>query len=76
MKARATLRYVAIAGDVLFLLWIVRNGFDDGFRAGLVELVSWIGLLGLLALNAVLLWGGRERLNRRHGEPTFPRSGV
>jgi hypothetical protein len=60
-KARTVLRYAAIAGDVLYLLWIVRNGFEDGFRAGPVALVSWIGLLGLLVLNAVLLWSGRER---------------
>jgi hypothetical protein len=51
-----TLRIVAIAGDLLFIAWILRNGLEAGFRGTPVEVVSWIGLLGLLALNAALLW--------------------
>ena len=51
-----TLRIVAIAGDLLFIAWILRNGQEAGVRGTPVEVVSWIGLLGLLALNAALLW--------------------
>jgi hypothetical protein len=50
------LRIVAIAGNLLFIAWILRNGQEAGFRGTPVEVVSWIGLLGLLALNAALLW--------------------
>ena len=52
---RRWLRYAAIAGDVVFVLWIVRNGIDEGFSATPVQAVSYVGLIVLLALNAVLL---------------------
>lgn len=52
------LRYLAVAGDVVYILWIVRNGMESGFRGTPVEVVSFVGLIVLLALNAglLLLW--------------------
>jgi len=55
-KVRSWLRYLVIAGNVVFILWIIRNGMEAGFRGSPVEVVSWVGLIALLALNAVLLW--------------------
>jgi hypothetical protein len=59
-RAHSLFRYAAIAGNVVYVLWILRNGIDEGFAGGLVQFVSMIGLMLLLALNAVLLWH-RER---------------
>lgn len=50
------LRYVALAGNVLYILWIVYNAIDDGFTsAHTVEAVAVSGLVVLLSLNAYLL---------------------
>ena len=55
-RGRAWLRYVAIVGNALFILWIVRNGIDEGFRGTPPEIASFVGLVLLLTLNSVLLW--------------------
>jgi len=49
-------RYAAIAGNIIFIAWLLVNGIDERFR-GLkpVGLASMVGLLFLLALNIVLL---------------------
>jgi hypothetical protein len=49
------LRYLAIAGNVAFVLWILRNGINEGFKATPVEIVSYVGLVILLLLNTFLL---------------------
>jgi hypothetical protein len=54
-RSRSWLRYSAMAGNVLYLLWIARNAVNEGFRAGPVEAVSLGGLIVLLILNVVLL---------------------
>ncbi len=49
------LKYIAIFGNVIYILWIVYNGIDDGFRdIGSIQTISLIGLLVLLILNSVL----------------------
>ena len=55
-ESRAALRYLAIAGNALFALWILYNGIDEGFGATPVQLASYIGLWCLLALNSFLLY--------------------
>jgi hypothetical protein len=54
-------KYVAVAGNVLFILWVTYNGIDEGFSRTLVEKVSYAGLMLLLVLNTVLIL----RLNHR-----------
>jgi hypothetical protein len=50
------LRYVALAGNVIYILWIIYNGIDEGFRyIGSVQAVSLVGLIILLILNLILL---------------------
>ena len=55
-KVRSCIRYFVIAGNAVFVLWIIRNGMEAGFRGRPVEVASWVGLIALLVLNAVLLW--------------------
>lgn len=50
------LRYAAIVGNILYMLWIIRNGIDEGFRATVVQKISYAGILILLALDSVLLY--------------------
>ena len=54
-RVRTWLRYAAIAGDVVFILWVLRNGIEDRFRGTPVEMASFMGLTVLLLLNAALL---------------------
>ncbi len=52
-----SLRYIALIGNAMYILWILYNGIDEGSRSvGSVEIVSLIGLFFLLFLNIVLLW--------------------
>lgn len=50
------LRYIALAGNLLFILWILYNGIDEGSRSvGRIEALSLGSLVLLLGLNIVLL---------------------
>lgn len=49
------LRYAAIAGNIIFILWISYNGIKEGFRGTLPEKFSYVGLMGLLAINTFFL---------------------
>ncbi|MBS1657163.1 MAG: hypothetical protein K1X63_07725 [Chitinophagales bacterium] len=51
----AFIRPVAIAGNLMFLFWILYNGINEGFAGTLVEKVSYIALMLLLAANCILL---------------------
>ena len=48
-------KYLATAGNVLFILWVTYNGIDEGFNGTLVQKVSYVGLMLLLVLNTVLI---------------------
>ena len=58
-STRSWLRYVAIAGNAAFVLWVLYNGIDEGFRGGPVAMASMVGLIVVLALDTVLLWPKR-----------------
>jgi hypothetical protein len=49
------LRYLAVAGNILFILWILYNGINEGFNGTVPEIISYIGLVLLLGLNSALL---------------------
>jgi hypothetical protein len=55
------LRYLAVLGNTVFILWILYNGIDEGFQGTRVEVFSYIALILLLSLNAVLLSLPRSR---------------
>ena len=47
---------LALLGNILFVLWMLFNGIDEGFRGSTgPQIVSYIGLGLLLALNGFLL---------------------
>ncbi len=48
-------RYVAVVGNVIFILWITFNAIDSGFRGTIYEKISGIGLIFLLTLNILLI---------------------
>jgi len=50
------LRFISISGNVIFVLWILRNGINEGFRGTPLEIVSYVGLMILLLLNTFLLY--------------------
>ncbi len=54
------LSYAAILGNVLYILWITYNGMDEGFSGTMVQKVSYVGIISLLTLNAVLLYLRKE----------------
>jgi len=54
------IRYVAIAGNTVFALWIVYNGINEGLKGTHLEVISYVGLVVLLLLNTVLLVGARR----------------
>ena len=62
------LSIAAIAGNVLFVLWILFNGINEGFKGTRVEKVSFITLVGLLAVNAFLLIRKRRLQNKKRQE--------
>lgn len=49
------LSWAAVAGNILFVLWILYNGINESFQGTTIEKVSYIALMGLLAVNAFLL---------------------
>jgi hypothetical protein len=49
------LSFAAIAGNILFVLWIIYNGIDEGFQGTKVEKFSYVTLSVLLAVNAFLI---------------------
>jgi uncharacterized membrane protein YjgN (DUF898 family) len=53
------LTWAALAGNILFMLWISYNGIKEHFRGTLLEKISYIGLMGLLAINTILVLSKR-----------------
>ena len=56
------LSWAAVAGNILLVLWILYNGINAGFQGTLLEKISYFSLMGLLAVNTILLLdGGRKK---------------
>ena len=49
------LRKAALAGDMLFVLWILFNAMDSGFKGTRIEILASIILIFLLILNGYFL---------------------
>ncbi len=54
----ALMRSAAIAGNILFVLWMTFNALKEGFSGTIYEKISYAGLICLLALNSYLVLGG------------------
>jgi hypothetical protein len=55
------LTWAAIAGNILFMLWISFNAISEHFRGTIYQKISYVGLMGLLAINSILVL--RRRTN-------------
>ena len=55
------LRYAAIVGNFLFILCILFNGIKEGFKAPLTENFHYVAVMGLLAINTVLLFSRTQQ---------------
>jgi hypothetical protein len=55
------LRHIVIAGNIIFVLWILYNGINEGFQGTPIEIVSYIGLMVLLLLNAFLIYSRQRK---------------
>lgn len=53
-------RALAIACNILFILWILYNGVQEDFQGTLPEKISYIGLICLLLANTGLLLGRKQ----------------
>jgi hypothetical protein len=62
----ALLSLAAIAGNVLFALWILYNGINVGFQGTTIEKFSYAALMVLLAVNAFLLIRNYRQQNRNN----------
>ena len=51
----ALLRVAAVSGNILFVLWVTFNGLKEGFSGTIYQKLSYIGLVGLLAINSFLI---------------------
>ena len=49
------LTWAAIAGNILFMLWISYNAISEHFRRTIYQKLSYFGLMGLLAINSILV---------------------
>jgi hypothetical protein len=49
------LTLAALAGNILFMLWISYNGISEHFRGTIYQKLSYIGLMGLLVINSILI---------------------
>ena len=49
------IRPLVIIGNALFICWILVNGINENFEGSLIEKMSYIGLMLLLALNIYFL---------------------
>jgi hypothetical protein len=50
------LKYLALTGNTLFVLWLLYNGMNEGWRGTTPEIASYILLVFLLLLNSALLF--------------------
>ncbi len=53
------IKYLAVAGNIIFILFILyKGGIDKGFNGTIYQKISTIILLGLLAANSLFLISG------------------
>jgi hypothetical protein len=49
------LSWSAITDNILFMLWISYNGINEHFKGTIYQKMSYVGLMGLLAINIFLI---------------------
>jgi hypothetical protein len=63
-EIKGLLTWLAIAGNLIFILWILYNGINEDFSGTLIEKLSYLGLMGLLSVNSYLLV--EQRVKKSH----------
>ncbi|MES1181914.1 MAG: hypothetical protein ABUL44_03875, partial [Flavobacterium sp.] len=53
--------YSAIAGNLFFVLWILRNGIHEGFNGTAIEKLSYLALVVLLLLNGIIIYRSLQK---------------
>ncbi len=53
------LKLLTVSGNILFILWIWYNAFDENFKGTLPEKASAFGLTILLMINILLINGNK-----------------
>jgi hypothetical protein len=48
--------YLAICGNIFFILFILYNGINEGFKATIMEKFFYFGMMFLLAINSLFLF--------------------
>ena len=61
MQIMLILKKMAIAGNIIFVLWILFNGMNEGFKGTMVEKFSYAALIGLLSINFIILLNSRMK---------------
>ena len=51
----ALLRFAAISGNILFVLWVTVNGLEEGFSGTIYQKLSYVGLVVLLSINSFFI---------------------
>ncbi len=51
----------AIAGNILFMFWVTVNGLKEHFQGTIYEKLSYVGLMGLLLVNTVLIIRSKKK---------------
>lgn len=59
-EIKSALTLLSIIGNILFILWILYNGMNEGFVATGMEKIRYLGMVVILALNVILL-GTRKK---------------
>jgi hypothetical protein len=54
-NAQLLMRFMAVFGNLLFILWIIYNAIHEGLRGTMPEIISCLFLICLLALNSYLV---------------------
>ena len=51
----ALLRFAAISGNILFVLWVTFNGLKESFSGTIYQKLSYAGLVVLLSINSFFI---------------------
>ena len=67
-KSLNVLRFLTVAGNIIFILWIIRNGINEGFSGSIVEIFSYLSLILLLVLNTFFIFNQRadQKIKTEH----------
>jgi hypothetical protein len=56
-EIKSMLSFFAVAGNILFILWILYNGINEGFAGTTMQKIIYFSMMSLLAINTFLILG-------------------